>query len=310
MPLLYFGAEGVDVDHPQGIPRSYRTAYQVVLLFSAPLLVGGVHESVVIVLSWLSILFLALMACHVRLARRRLELPWIAWVLLGLTLWTGFQLVPLPLFLLDLVAPASAELYRFVLFDLGEPAAAAWRPLSLSPRATALELTKLAGLTALLVAGANTHRRPDSRERIVFALAIAGGLVSMLALAGVAMESRDYLGIYDPRAAWDPRVAHGPFVNPNHLAGFLGLAAFAAFGYAAIPRQQRGKGAFAAALGATSVAGLAMSGSRGGIIAGVATLPLFVLLLLRARRGGRPGLLPATLCGLILLVGAATSPRL
>lgn len=300
----------MDLEPAQGIPRSYRTACQAVLLFSAPLLMGGVHRTVVLVLAWLCILFLAAMALHARAAGRRLEVPWIAWVMVVLTFWTGFQLVPLPSPLLGLLAPSTAELYRFVLGDLAGPVADAWRALSLEPQSTALELTKLAGLTALVVASANTHRRPASRETLVFLLAIAGGLVALLALSGVAAESHDYLGLYEPRCRWDPRVAHGPFVNPNHLAGFLGLCAFAAFGFAAIPRQQRGQGAFAATLGALCLGGIVLSGSRGALVAFALTLPLLIVLLYAVHRGRRPGLLPAAICLVVVLVGGLSYPRL
>jgi len=298
------------LDRSDGIPRRYRTLVLALLLFAAPLLVGGVHVRTALVLSFGGLLFGGLIVFHTRRSGRSLVVPWAGWGLAVLLLGTALQLIPLPSWLLAGLAADSSELYAFVLRDLPAELAGAWRSISLVPSSTAREVIELAGLTALVVALANTHRRSEGRDALVFLLAFGGGLVAVVALSGLALESPDYLGIYEPQGSWDPGVAHGPFVNPNHLAGYLGLTAFAAFGFAAGPREPRGQGAFAAALGALSLVGLVLSGSRGAMIAGAAILPLFLLLQSAALHRQKPrGALLAAALGLVLL-GAIFFPQI
>lgn len=286
-----------------GIGQRVRTGALVALLFAAPMLVGGVHAVTAWVLSVSAVLLLAAMVTHTQARGRRLEIPWMGGLLLALTVGTALQLLPLPAALLRLLAPQTHDLYAFVLADAGPAVREVWRCVSLDRAATALEVCKLAGLSALVVALANTHRRSSSREQLTLWVAVAGGAVALVALLGLALGTQDYLGLYSPRGGWDPLVAHGPFVNPNHLAGLMGMCAMAAFGLAGSAQQPRGRGVFAGCLGGVCLAALVLSGSRGAVVAAVATTPLLLLMVLRARRGQGAGRL--ALGALLVIVVAS-----
>jgi len=280
-----------------------RTAGLAGLLLGAPLLVGSVHAWTAGLIAAGSVLFFALIVAHTQARRRRVEVPWLAAVALGLTVATVLQLLPLPKALLGLIAPASRDLYTVMLADAPAAVRAAWRAVSLDRSATALELVKLSGLCALLLAMANTHRRSSSRQQLTLWLVISGGVVALLGLLGLALGTHGFLGLYSPRGSWDPLVAHGPFVNPNHLAGLMGLTAMCAFGLAGCPQQPRGRSVFAVCVGGLCLGALVLSGSRGALVAALASAPLLALLLLRARRGQGAGRL--ALGALLVLAVAA-----
>jgi len=179
----------------------------------------------------------------------------------------GLQLVPLPPSLLRALSPAADA----ILYDTLAPVGLypAWRPLTLDPGATALELAKAAVFTAVCataaVLGASERRRDQ--------------LLRGLVLSGVAVVAVCYgatlLGL-SPLVA--PTVT---FVNPNHLAGFLQLAAWPALGFALRARGPARAGWLLAF--AFTISGVFLSLSRAGIAAFFVAAGIFVVLRLRAR---------------------------
>ncbi len=178
----------------------------------------------------------------------------------------GLQLVPLPTPLLRAFSPGAGAVLDETLAPLG--LYPAWRPLTLDPSATALELAKAAVFTAVAAAvailGASDRRRDQ--------------LLRGLALSGVAV-----VGVYYGAALTGLSPLLAPtvtFVNPNHLAGFLQIAAWPALGFALRARR-------AARVGwllvfAFTVSGVFLSLSRAGIAAFFAAAGIFAVLRLRA----------------------------
>ncbi len=286
-----------------GIPHEVRSAWLALVIFLPPLLVGAVHPGTILGMSVVGLVGLVGMARHARATKRRLELHWFAALTLALVLVTGLQLVPLPMWLLGLLAGTTRDMYDFVFKGL--PHRAGWAPVSVHPSAKALELGKLAGLALGVLAAANTHRKASSRQALAFQVTLVGGVVAILALVGLAVESGSFFGLYEPETPWDHHVAHGPFVNPNHLAGFLGMTALVAFGAAATRYQPRGRGAFALVLGGLCVAGVVLSGSRGGVAALAVALPVFLWLMRRVARDRSPllksGLVILAVVGVVVM---------
>lgn len=260
-------AGGHDASVPEASrpPRSFPSAAALGLLAAAvvvlPLLRGGVG----LVAEALALTVTGL-AAGFTLWRSR-EVPWCALALGGVVLVVGLQLVPLPP-AAHALSPGAQAVFRLSLEPLG--AYPAWRPLTLDVPATSRELGKAVACLAAFVAAwsyAETRRR---RSRLVEALGFSAAVVS------VAVLGAGLLG-------WQPFLAgRVPFVNPNHLAGFLDLTAFVALGLAV-----RSHGQDRLVWGLTFAAASAVlfaSLSRGGIVAYFVGLTIFAVLFLTRRR--------------------------
>ncbi|MCM2332400.1 MAG: O-antigen ligase family protein, partial [Anaeromyxobacteraceae bacterium] len=154
----------------------------------------------------------------------------------GMALLVALQLAPLPPAVLAALSPAGAEVQASTLGPLG--GYPAWRPLSLDPGATALELAKLASWTMAAAAAAVLARSRERQERLLRALGLAGAAVAV-ACYGAALAG---LGRLTESGA--------VFVNPNHLASFLALTCWIALGFglrARGPQRVAWLGAFVAA---------------------------------------------------------------
>lgn len=179
----------------------------------------------------------------------------------------AFQAVPWPA-ALHRLEPETRALFELVLTPIGLYPAA--RPFSLDPPATGRELALgAAGLGAFLVAWSSGagHRR---RGLLLGALGLAGTLVAAAVLGGALLGQ--------PLLA--PRF---PFLNPNHLAGLLGLTTFVMLGLA-LRAHGQARLLWLVAF-ATGAAALFASLSRGGIGAFLGGTAVFALLGARREAG-------------------------
>ena len=191
--------------------------------------------------------------------------------------------VPLPMVVLVAVALASAA-------------------VSVSRFATWVEAGRLAVGAALLVALA---REPVSLARAQLALAA-------LALGGAAagwLGAREYVyeTVVANNAVWR---AFGGFITPNGLAGYLIMALPAAVALVVLSRSLVGHTVWGVAAALTG-AGIFLSGSRGGQLAFLPALALFLLLMGHAyqRRRLAWGLALAAVGGCALAALAVTPLR-
>jgi O-antigen ligase len=152
------------------------------------------------------------------------------WALGGVGLAIGVQLIPLPLSLFRTLSPNGD---RFLAqYDLGyayEPPA--WHPLSVSPPATATTLALMLAFSVLLLGLVGLLPRLPV-ARLVTALAFLGLAVAVFAIvqraaAGEALSPPIY-GLWHPEQSGMP---FGPFVNPNHFAGWMVLTLSLTIGY-------------------------------------------------------------------------------
>jgi len=150
-------------------------------------------------------------------ARTPKAIPWLVAGLGLVVLVVGLQLVPLPPAALLALAPRSAEVQRDALAPLG--LFPAWRPISLDPGATALEMARLASWLVVAAAAALLAGSREQREQLLMAMGLAGGAVAAIgygaAVAGVGSLT-------------ESRVV---FINPNHLASFMLLTCWIALGF-------------------------------------------------------------------------------
>ena len=268
----------------------------LVLLAAAPLLAGAVHEPV-----FIPLLAGSALAGLVTLWRHRrapaLPLPGLR-LLLGLHALVLLQLVPLPPPLLSTFSPGS---FAFYSQQLLVPPLVAWKPISVSPPDTLRGLAFLAGFSLLATAVFHELGEGRWRRRLLRTVVFTGLALTVVALLqAVSSEPRRLYGIWQPRWDW---AVFGPYVNRNHFADYLVMAAALAVGFAleALARLRaawttRRHGflllgeaeglAFARAAGVVMVivAGLVASQSRGGVSA--FALALLLMPLAAPRRRG------------------------
>ena len=217
----------------------------------------------------------------------------------GIALGAVVQLVPLPLPVVAVIAPARAEWHRTLLPDPAEqlPGEAApvprpgWLPLTICPAATRTFLAQVLGGLVVYAAARNWLATRAAFTRLAWAGAAAGAGVAGLAFAQATSSPRDL--VY-----WSVPVdgpAFGPFACKNHYPDYAFLCLGLTFGLLlrrppAGPDEWRpaAAGGFVdavlaavravtdpRAVGLLAAAGLVMASvpfslSRGGVLAGAA----------------------------------------
>lgn len=167
-------------------------------------------------------------------------------------------LVPLPSALFARLDPAGADLLAG-----GPTAGAVTRPLSLDAPATAVELGKAAACLAVFLVAAHlaASRRPG-RHLLLMAIGVSGVAAVFVGMGHrIWGASRVYGAFGGSRPFFN-----GPFVNPNHNAEFLELAAFVCFGCALMRGSTLRRAAWIAA-GLFCASGALATLSRGSVLA-------------------------------------------
>jgi len=290
-------------------------AVLVVLVVLSPWPFGRVHP-----LTTAAIAFVALATALGALvwdgSQGWLELPrLVVWPLIGLWLLALVQLLPLPASIHWLIAPGSAAVWH-----PGVPAAAAAlgpgpHPVSLDPDATRRWLALTTGLVTLALAAAPALRERRSLLHATTGIVAGAALVATYGLAARLVFADKLYGLWTV-----PTVAPvGPFVNKNHFAGYVELAALLALGLAVGLSDEASRGSgwlswiesrrakwIVLCWGAVFLLVLAVpvSFSRGGVVSLVAGLLTFAGLrfwaLSHSRLSAR-GLVAAIAAGAILL---------
>lgn len=281
-----------------------------------PLAIGGVHPLTLAV--WLIVLGLLLWRVA-RRSRSGLARPWPFRLLLCLAGWTVLAALPIP-GLRQLLAPSVQTWVEASVL----PGASGTPGLSVTPGDTALEALRLAGLAAMVLAGAQLSWRVSAAAVATAGLAVAG-----IGFAHTLFGATSVYGLYAPvHEPILPRTALlGSFINPNHQAGLLLLAVFAAGALAVdqfhgartardaakvTQRRERGVAMLGALL--LLVPALLLSLSRGALLVFAALAPIGLAVgLVRppASHGTKPHTQRRTpvlvvvlaLAGLVLLVG-------
>jgi len=198
------------------------TALCLAVVVLAPLLAGGVHRGSMIGLMATAAVGLAILTTGLAMQGRTLRVG------LGVVLPLLFivipliQSVPLPLAIRHLFDPVGSDLLR----DNRIVPPLAW-PLSLDPPSTRAYVGRAAAaLVAFLLA---YHLASGQSRRHLLARAI--GLAGIAAVAiGLGHRILGVTKLYGTFSAPQRSLMAGPFVNPNHTAEFLELAAFVCLG--------------------------------------------------------------------------------
>ena len=288
---------------PQHVPhRSSRLVEWPVLalVFVTPLAVGTAHLWSVTLMLALALLSFAALVLRRRARPRSFLLFPMGAALLGACLLTAWQLLPLPPELVGVISPGAGKVFDYVLAGtpLGD---GSWQPLNLDPPAGSQELAKYLAYLLVFVVVVNYFNERHRARRLLKALAWSGFAVVVAGFANRLLSLEGVFGIY-PAKSNSFFVA--TFINPNHMAGFLSLAAPVGLGLALSARERQARALYAF-LSIVSGAGVFLSLSRGGMVAfsaGLALL-LFHLATRRTRRLEKLGMMQAAAVGVLLIAG-------
>ena len=237
------------------------------IVVGSVLAIGSVHiASLCVVAAAASLALLAL-------GSRKLALMPASILACALGVYCFCVSLPIPLDLLQRVAPANADVWqRILLMHAPLPSNAS---LSVDPLASRVEGLKwLTYAVAFELSARLGRKRPTAPARIIFVSASLLAAITMLhGLAG----ARQVYGFFE--ATFEPsRWATSPLLNANNLAGYLNLGVFAGVGLLASSRTERFR--WAIALGTALALGESMlCGSRGGalsLVLGLCALALWI----------------------------------
>ena len=287
-------------------PRPVRTSPLIeapiyLLVFFTPLAIGTVHLwSVTIMLAVAIFAYSALVLKRTRRRRSILLFP-MGVALLAVSGLTLLQLIPLPPFMIRLLNPGAADLFDHVLAGTGLWGEGNWRSLSLAPPATAVELMKFLAYSLAFLVVVNYFNDRHRARRLMKAVAWCGFTVALVGFFSKLFVAKEIFGIHP--------VAKGTFffstfVNPNHLAGFLGLCSPVALGLALSARDRQDRALYGF-MGVIMGVAVFMSLSRGGIVAFCAgAVFLFIFAATRrSRKLRRIALVQALAAGVLVLAG-------
>lgn len=241
--------------------------------------------------------------------RREDGLPLATIVLVLALVWGFFQLLPIPVGTLSVIAPGATHVREKLLStfekmdaDL-EWVAPSTGQISLNPWATRKDLALLIGGVAAFLLAAALFRTRVSQQTLAWVLTINGAALAFFGLVQKLTWNGHLYWTFPLRFGGGP---FGPFVNRNNAAGFINLCLAGAIGLIiwslredengeTLSEEQPGKdlkqgvmrfiaGLNAITLSAIALAGLMIggvigSGSRGGMISLAAGLGLALVIL-------------------------------
>jgi len=193
------------------------------LLAFMPLAFGVVHawsEEVVIILAGAIVFcFLLKLIFH-----RSQSLTWTwAYVLIGLFILVSIlQLIPLPIWLVNIISPNTVAIKKELLGDLPDADALLQSMiLSFYPIATVHDLRIILALAAVFMVVFNVFRRTDQLKRLLIAIAAIGSIIAAITLAHNLFGNGK---IYWFIASENCRGYSGPFVNHSNYGQFMNLS--------------------------------------------------------------------------------------
>ncbi|MGE3544890.1 MAG: hypothetical protein AB7L28_13205, partial [Kofleriaceae bacterium] len=148
---------------------------------------------------------------------------------------TALQLIPLPDSVLATLNPTGYELVVDSEKLLGADPTPSWRPLSLDPANTWVELAKL--VSYLLVGWIAIRTAAAERGRYWILAGVSGmaGLVAVIGIVHEVLGATRLYGLFDPAHA-TPNVM-SPLLNSNHLGTLMAIGALTASGLALNERR-------------------------------------------------------------------------
>jgi len=260
--------------------RSTRIATVTLALATAipPMLFGGALGWTIPAIAGLAALSALVSAWAAWRADRPMHLGLPLVVLVVGTLWTTLQAIPIPCDLASLIAPEAHEHATRAAALFETPLRCA---ISQDPGRTREEVLKGLALLSLFVSASivGSLARRDALLEIAALTCVAIGLA---AVGHIVFAATAVWGVYVPTGGG---LTHGPFVNPNHLGGLFAMGAPIALGLSLSRRRREQRGPWTVAA-VFLLACVAVTLSRGAIIASLGGMALFGLLTSRVEAAG------------------------
>ncbi|MBU47554.1 MAG: hypothetical protein CL920_02520 [Deltaproteobacteria bacterium] len=199
------------------------------LLVLPPFLIGSVHVVTLCALAIWASLFAILVG--IRFAQRKSELQRIFtdgwfWLFVGATCYTIFQYMPLPQSLLSWLSPGADLVYQKTLGAFGLYGQGQWASISLAPGDTAAKIIRNVGFLVLFFGVLQWSRKRRHLEFILKVSVLAATALALLTILQTVLRVyRPLLGLYTPKGLPDGLLMGSPFINSNHLGGYLLLHA-------------------------------------------------------------------------------------
>lgn len=139
-----------------------------------------------------------------------------------------FQLIPMPEKIAAVISPNTLQLKEELLSDIVNKDTILHNLyITFYPNATKHDLRLILSATAVFFVVFNLYRSPEKIKKLMFAIAMIGGVVAVLTLAqNFFGNGKIYWFIKLPCLA-----RSGPFVNRNHYGQFMNLSIGAALGW-------------------------------------------------------------------------------
>ncbi|HEX4406470.1 MAG TPA: O-antigen ligase family protein [Polyangia bacterium] len=241
---------------------------------AAPLAVGGVHRIPILLLVLVSGLGLACLVMGSALERRPVRIGFVSVLPFVLLAIPFLQSLPLPLAVRGVFDPAGNAL----ILGSDLPAPRLW-PLSLDPVLTRERVAEAAAALAVFLVAFHIASGSNRRHLMYRLVGLTGVAAVVIGLGHRIFGVHE---IYGHFVTTNRSVLVGPFVDSNHTAEFLELAAFACL--ACSFQRRTALNRYGWLTGMLLCAGGAVGTlSRGSVLAIVAGMLLFTALLYRMR---------------------------
>ncbi|MCW5212741.1 O-antigen ligase family protein [Desulfobulbus sp. TB] len=239
--------------------------------------------------------------------------------LLLLLAWMFLQVIPLPIFLVRTLSPATFHAYQPILGISGAVSPDHWIPLTVHRNATLFEALRVSSCVLFYLL---TVQLLTSYKRFMVTVKAISGLALCIAVLAILQRMSAPDTLFWFRQLTEGKTAFGPWVYRNHYAGFMVLLCPLVLAQFLLYRPSldhletvREKIlSFFSAKGATAhllmgfgtvilLASVFLTQSRGGILSIICSLLFFFLLIFQ--RKGRVEKLPLMLMitGLLVIVG-------
>ena len=263
-----------------------RAADAVVVVALLPLLllpqmVGGVHPSSALAFAVVELIALSAWIALSHVDKRPVMVSWLVLPFLLGALFTAVEVLPLPAAILEVLVPAPQAMRAFVVAGLpAELQAHVLSVISMDPPETKAALLRLLGATAMFVVVSNGARRRQ-RARIIWrAIIVAAAALFVVALGHALLELPAW-GTFRRSSG----IFFAPIVNANHQSKVFAAFSFLCLGRA-LSCRERVEAVVAGVVGILCGIAVALTLSRGGMLAWCAGAVIGAVLVWRSRGGG------------------------
>ncbi len=200
--------------------RSITTIFLFILIF-APLSFGTVETWSLTLMESLTFFISLLFLLSIYLHKDPVyQVPALV-PLLCLLGYLLIQMIPLPLFLVKLISPATHQLYVETMGSIDPPG---WIPLTIHPRGTLSEFFRFSAYVAFYILAVQLLTKRTFIKTTIRIVIIFAGLLAILAMVQhfttAPGSGRKIFWFRELTQGGSP---FGPYVNRNHYAGWMGM---------------------------------------------------------------------------------------